>query len=69
MYEVTVGNIGSVYNGNDIKEAHSLFETYKSMSVDSHGGRAWGESIFLFEHYRNGSDIIREFIGFLDSEG
>jgi hypothetical protein len=65
-YETIVGNIGSVYSGNDLAEAVRLFDHYVDQSKNSVGSRAEGESVTIFEHYETGSEIEREYDGHLE---
>jgi len=64
IYEVIVGNIGSVYCGNRAKEAVTHFEEYKRQSIAGFG-RAGGESIVILV---DSQDIYKEFIGTMDRE-
>jgi hypothetical protein len=48
MFEVIVGNIGSVYRGGDHKEALKIFREYKSQSKQNYG-RAAKENVVLME--------------------
>jgi hypothetical protein len=57
-YEVVVGNVGTVYEGKDCKEATDIYKDYVKISKRRHG-RAGGEPITLF---RNG-DIEKEHYG------
>jgi len=57
-YEVVVGNIGTVYEGKDCKEATGIYNDYVKISKSRHG-RAGSEPITLF---RNG-DIEKEYYG------
>ena len=57
-YEVIVGNIGTVYSGNDKTEALRVFDVYQDQSENSIGSRAYGEDVTLLgdgemvkEHY------------------
>jgi len=43
-----VGNIGSVYSGNDQNKAVEIFDCYVEMSEKSYG-RASGEEVTMFE--------------------
>jgi hypothetical protein len=58
MYQVLVGNIGTVYTGKDRSEADRLFAVYVEQS-QSLRGRAGGEPVTLFED----NEIIREHEG------
>jgi hypothetical protein len=57
-YQVIVGNIGTVYDGGDLKEAHKAFDEYEAQSENGYG-RASGESVALFD----GEEILREHFG------
>jgi hypothetical protein len=48
-YAVTVGNIGTVYSGNRLKDALQAFREYKSQSRENYG-RAAGEEVVLWEN-------------------
>lgn len=48
MYEVIVGNIGTVYRGDDESEARRLFDVYVEQSRSGFG-RAGGESVTVFQ--------------------
>lgn len=58
MYEVIVGNIGSVFRGNQSKEAGQAFREYKEQSKTNYG-RAAGEDVIMMI---NGHPS-KEFIG------
>jgi hypothetical protein len=47
QHEVIVGNIGTVYSGEDEANAKQVFWQYADMAVESRilGGRASGESV------------------------
>ena len=47
-YQVIVGNIGTVYNGNNPVEANTVYGEYKHISI-SGIGRAGNEDVILFE--------------------
>lgn len=47
-YQTIVGNIGTVYDGDNGFEARKLFHTYRSQSQRLYG-RASGEPVTLFE--------------------
>ena len=65
-YTVIVGNIGRVYFGNDKEEAKKEYDEYVNISKQGQG-RAGGESVTLFEHYKDGSmDVVEDFIGTVD---
>lgn len=40
-YQVIVGNIGTVYSGNDSMEANRIFDLYKQLSIDGYGRAAF----------------------------
>jgi len=63
MNEIIVGNIGTVYRGNLLKEAMQTYGEYKKQSIANYG-RAAGESVTWF---KNG-EIYREHIGTQDQE-
>jgi hypothetical protein len=46
-YEVVVGNIGTVYSGNNGSEADSIYDTYVKQSL-SKSGRAGNETVTMF---------------------
>ena len=48
-YQVICGNIGTVYDGNDMIEANRTYGEYKRQSTDGHG-RAAGESVTLMDN-------------------
>lgn len=60
MYEVTCGNIGTVYSGDSREEARQKFATYVEQSK-SERGRAGGEDVVLWEN----GEPIEEFDGSL----
>jgi len=47
-YEVVVGNIGTVYSGNDESEANAKWNSYVAASRESYG-RASGETVTWLE--------------------
>lgn len=47
-YQVTVGNIGKVYDGNSFRKAHQAFAEYVRQSRDGYG-RAAGESVTFWQ--------------------
>lgn len=61
MYEIIVGNVGSVYYGTNGFEAYAQFQAYCGLSKASYGGRVTGEDVTLF---KNG-EIVKEYIGAL----
>lgn len=56
MFRVLVGNIGTVYTGDDENEARELFNNYCESS-QSWNGMAGGESVTLFD----GEEILEDF--------
>ena len=60
MYEIIVGNIGSVFYGTNGFEAYARFQAYCGLSKANYG-RASGEDVILC---RNG-EIVKEYIGTL----
>jgi hypothetical protein len=56
MYEVIVGNIGTVYSGDNLEHATAIFDSYVAQSRSTFG-RAAGESVTLLQD----DDIIREY--------
>ncbi len=55
-YQVIVGNIGTVYDGNDMIEANRTYGEYKDQSL-SNFGRASGETVTMMDN----DDIKFEF--------
>ena len=66
-YTVHVGNIGTVYSGNNRRKADANFNFYVNSSKTNQYSRACGESVHLVEHGRF-EDIAREFIGSIDEK-
>lgn len=62
-FEVIVGNIGTVYRGDDIDKATEFFTDYVGIS-NGLFGRASGEDVTLFED----GDILMEHVGWLSME-
>ena len=60
IFEVVVGNIGSVYAGNNYLRASSKFANYTKASK-ANFGRASGESVVLFHN----GEIKKEYVGTL----
>ena len=58
VYDVVVGNIGTVYSGTNGFEANKHYQTYCGKSKSSHG-RAGGEDVTIL---RDG-EIHREYVG------
>lgn len=48
QYEVVVGNIGTTYSGDTLKDALVTYKEYKSQSEQNYG-RAAGEPVTLFK--------------------
>lgn len=63
MFQVVVGNIGTVINTSDKAKAQHAFNEYVSQSK-SGVGRAGGETITLFQD----DEILMEHVGSLDNE-
>jgi hypothetical protein len=63
MYEVIVGNIGTVYHGGDVEEATALYMEYAEQS-ELATGRASGEDVILI----GDNEIILEYIGRLSAQ-
>lgn len=59
-YEVRVGNIGRVYEGDSLLEANKAWGEYRRQSEENYG-RAAGESVTM---YRDG-EPMREYFGTL----
>lgn len=57
-FEVIVGNVGTVYHGDDIEKARTIAATYIELSRGD-SGRAAGESVTTL---RDGA-VIAEYIG------
>ena len=57
-YEIVVGNIGSVYTGNNYHNAKQEYEGWVNISREQYG-RAAGEDVTLFEDW----EPIMEHIG------
>lgn len=57
-YQVICGNIGTVYDGNDMIAANRDYGEYKRQSISGRG-RAGGETVTLFDN----DEIWREHIG------
>lgn len=58
MFEVIVGNVGTVYTGEGSASARHMFESYRAMSRDGYG-RVAHESVTLFDD----GEILDEFDG------
>lgn len=57
-YEVIVGNVGKVHDGDDEQAARTVFDSYARQSVHALN-RVTGESVWL---YRDG-EIVDEYVG------
>lgn len=57
-YTVTVGNIGTVYEGTSSREAAETFDEYRAQSCDNYG-RAVGEHVTLWKD----GEPWREYLG------
>lgn len=57
-YQVVVGNIGTVYDGNDLKDATEHYNAYIFQSKKNIG-RVAGEDVTLFKDL----EIHKEYIG------
>lgn len=62
-YQVYVGNIGMVYDGDSEEDAILNFNDYVINSTQGYG-RASGEDVTLFED----GEIIKDFIGKLNHD-
>ena len=60
-FSVTVGNIGTIYDGESLEDAQKIFKDYIEASKSDYG-RASGESVYLFRN----DEIFEEYIGKLD---
>lgn len=58
-YEVIVGNIGSVLQTNDYKEAKATYKEYVQQSKENYG-RAAGEVVTLFDNKTDDVDCEYE---------
>ena len=63
MYAVVVGNIGTVYQGDDFETAFATYDEYVEQSK-SGVGRAAGESVCIFFD----GEMTSEYVGSLDME-
>lgn len=61
LHSVVVGNVGTVYAGDNKREAHRAFTEYVLLSKEPYG-RAAGEDVTWFTD----GDIAKEYIGTLD---
>lgn len=60
-FEVVVGNVGTVYRGDDFGEAVGTYSEYRELSQIGYGSVS-GESVALFE----GGDILYITLGVSD---
>lgn len=58
IFEIVVGNIGSVYSGNNFMQARSTYTQYVELSRNGHG-RASGEAVTFFHN----GEVRMEFPG------
>jgi len=58
QFEVIVGNIGTVYSGDNEATAREAWRSYRADSI-SHYGRASGEPVTLFVD----GNILDEYLG------
>ena len=58
IYQVVVGNVGTVYDGDSYNDAMHAYGDYRQQSMDGIG-RAAGESVTLF----NDGEIEKEYEG------
>ena len=64
VYEVIVGNIGSVYQGRSRTTALATYESYVEISKEHVGARCYGEDVTLLLH----GEIEQEHMGHLCGE-
>lgn len=57
-FQVIVGNIGTVYSGNNIMQASAKFSAYVKLSK-SGNGRAAGEDVTMMHN----NEIRQEYVG------
>jgi len=58
IYEVIVGNVGSVYRGSSTRLAWENFHHYVEQSKTNPGNRCYGEPVTIFAD----NEIYREYI-------
>lgn len=63
-YQVIVGNVGTVYDGDDRGPAEAAFDRYSEMADISTGSRCYGESVVLMVD----GDIAREHASTRDAD-
>jgi hypothetical protein len=64
IYDVIVGNVGSVYYGRNRRKALATYKSYVAMSRENAGARCYGEDVALLTD----SEIEKEHIGHLSKE-
>ncbi len=64
LYEVIVGNIGTVYSGEDHAAAEAAYNRYSEMADISPGSRCYGETITLIVD----GEISSEHHGTMDAD-
>ena len=64
VYEVIVGNVGSVYHGKSRITAIASYESYVEISKEHVGARCYGEDVTFLAH----DEIERENTGHLNGE-
>ena len=64
VYEVIVGNVGSVYHGKSRTTALATYESYVEISKEHVGARCYGEDVILLVD----GEIEREHTGHLCGE-
>lgn len=57
-YQVYVGNIGCVYDGNSIKNANSVYSEYTKQSLEGYG-QAANEDVSLYD--KKYDETLKEF--------
>jgi hypothetical protein len=60
-YQVVVGNVGHVYEGDNKRDAIANYNMYVAISKTS-GCRASGEPVTMFAH----GEIVREYFGTIE---
>lgn len=58
-YQIYVGNIGMVYDGDSFPDALKVFDTYKEDSMNGYGVGA-NEDVVMMEDW--GADVCAEYI-------
>ncbi len=62
-YQVIVGYIGTVFDGDDKETALIAYEDYVEISKTRERGKAYGEDVTLFED----GEPIKEYLGHLSA--